>query len=54
MFSEHGLEPTNIREVRELQLALGFVAAQERASIVPESAQNIQLAAHFTLYTSIR
>ncbi len=29
VFSEYGLEPRKIREVRELQLALGFVAAGE-------------------------
>lgn len=44
VFSEHGLEPRKIREVRELQLALGFVAAGEGVCIVPESAQNIHLA----------
>lgn len=44
VFSEYGLEPRNMREVRELQLALGFVAAAEGVSLVPESAQSIQLA----------
>ena len=44
VFSEHGLEPRKIREVGELQLALGFVAAGEGVCIVPESAQNIHLA----------
>jgi DNA-binding transcriptional LysR family regulator len=44
VFSEYGLEPRKIREVRELQLALGFVAAGEGLCIVPESAQNIHLA----------
>lgn len=44
IFSEYGLEPKNIRIVRELQLALGFVAAGEGICIVPESAQNIKLA----------
>ncbi|MDM1486667.1 LysR family transcriptional regulator [Acinetobacter towneri] len=44
VFSEYGLEPRKIREVRELQLALGFVAAGEGVCIVPESAQNIHLA----------
>ncbi|ALH96075.1 LysR family transcriptional regulator [Acinetobacter equi] len=43
MFSEHGLEPQNLREVRELALACGFVAAGEGICIVPESAQSIQL-----------
>ena len=44
IFSEYGLEPRNFREVRELQLALGFVAAGEGISLVPESAKTIQLA----------
>lgn len=44
IFSEYGLEPKNFREVRELQLALGFVAAGEGITLVPESARTIQLA----------
>ena len=44
IFSEYGLEPKNIRTVRELQLALGFVAAGEGICITPESAKNIKLA----------
>lgn len=44
VFSEYGLEPRKIREVRELQLALGFVAAGEGVCLVPESAENIHLA----------
>jgi LysR family transcriptional regulator, benzoate and cis,cis-muconate-responsive activator of ben and cat genes len=43
IFSEHGLEPQSLREVRELALACGFVAAGEGICIVPESAQSIQL-----------
>ncbi|MDM1757078.1 MULTISPECIES: LysR family transcriptional regulator [Acinetobacter] len=43
LFSEYGLDLKNVREVRELQLALGFVAAAEGISIVPSSAQNIHL-----------
>lgn len=43
MFSEHGLEPTKLNEIREVQLALGLVAAGEGISIVPESAQGLQL-----------
>ncbi len=31
--------PKNVREVRELQLALGFVAAGEGICLVPESAK---------------
>lgn len=43
MFSEHGLEPTKFSEVREVQLALGLVAAGEGICIVPESTQSLQL-----------
>ena len=43
IFSEHGLDPKNLKEVREIQLALGLVAAGEGACIVPESARTIQL-----------
>ncbi len=44
LFAEHSLEPTHIQEVREIQLALGLVAAGEGVCIVPESAQSIQFA----------
>ncbi|OTG66792.1 LysR family transcriptional regulator [Acinetobacter silvestris] len=44
LFSESNLDPQNIRIVREIQLALGFVAAGEGICIVPESARSIQLA----------
>lgn len=43
IFSEHGLEPTKLNEAREVQLALGLVAAGEGISIVPESTKSIQL-----------
>ena len=43
LFSEHGLDPKNLKEVREIQLALGLVAAGEGVCIVPESAKTIQL-----------
>lgn len=43
IFSDHGLEPKEINEVREVQLALGLVAAGEGISLVPESTQSIQL-----------
>ncbi|MCW8039616.1 MULTISPECIES: LysR family transcriptional regulator [Acinetobacter] len=42
LFSEHGLDPKNLKEVREIQLALGLVAAGEGICIVPESAKTIQ------------
>ncbi|MHA3054583.1 LysR family transcriptional regulator [Acinetobacter sp. ANC 4633] len=44
IFSEHGLEPKNLTETREIQLALGLVAAGEGVCIVPESTNSIQLA----------
>ena len=43
LFSEYGLQPKYLKEVRELQLALGLVAASEGICIVPESARSIQL-----------
>ena len=43
LFSEHGLDPKNLKEVREIQLALGLVAAGGGMCIVPESAKTIQL-----------
>lgn len=44
IFSEHGLDPQNLTEVREIQLALGLVAAGEGICIVPESSNSIQMA----------
>lgn len=43
LFSEYTLEPRHFREVREIQLALGLVAAGEGVCIVPESARALQL-----------
>ncbi len=43
LFSEYSLEPKNLHEVREIQLALGLVAAGEGVCIVPESARTLQL-----------
>jgi LysR family transcriptional regulator, benzoate and cis,cis-muconate-responsive activator of ben and cat genes len=43
LFSEYSLEPKKFREVREIQLALGLVAAGEGICIVPESAKTLQL-----------
>lgn len=43
LFSEYSLELKNFREVREIQLALGLVAAGEGICIVPESAKTLQL-----------
>ncbi|OTG76619.1 LysR family transcriptional regulator [Acinetobacter sp. ANC 4169] len=43
LFSEYGLDPKSLKEVREIQLALGLVAAGEGICVVPESAKTIQL-----------
>ncbi len=43
LFAEYNLELQNYRVVREIQLALGFVAAGEGVCIVPESARSICL-----------
>lgn len=37
MFRDHGLEPKIAHEARELQIAIGLVAAEEGLAIVPES-----------------
>ena len=37
LFHDHGLKPNVAHEARELQIAIGLVAAQEGISIVPES-----------------
>lgn len=43
LFAEYGLDPKDLKEVREVQLAVGMVAAGEGICIVPESAKTIQL-----------
>lgn len=43
LFAEYGLEPKTIIELREIQLALGLVAADEGISIIPKSASTIVL-----------
>ena len=43
LFTEHGLEPKNHKVVREIQLALGLVAAGEGVAVVPESSKAIRL-----------
>lgn len=42
LFSEYGLDPKHLKEVREIQLALGLVAAGEGICLVPASAGTIQ------------
>jgi DNA-binding transcriptional LysR family regulator len=41
-FRDHALEPNGIHEVRELQTALGLVAAQVGVSLVPESVRGLR------------
>ncbi len=43
IFTELGLMPSNFSEVREIQLAMGLVAAGEGVCIIPESASDIGL-----------
>jgi DNA-binding transcriptional LysR family regulator len=42
LFRDHGLEPRLIQEVRDLQAAIGLVAAEAGVSIVPTSIQRLQ------------
>ncbi|WP_206242835.1 LysR family transcriptional regulator [Novosphingobium terrae] len=37
LFRDHAIEPRIVHEVRELQIAIGLVAAEEGIAIVPES-----------------
>jgi DNA-binding transcriptional LysR family regulator len=39
LFRDHGLSPNVVHEARELQIAIGLVAAEEGVSVVPESVQ---------------
>ncbi|WP_165191541.1 LysR family transcriptional regulator [Caulobacter soli] len=39
LFADHGLSPVLAHEARELQIAIGLVAAEEGVSVVPESVQ---------------
>lgn len=43
LYSEHGLAPKYTQEVRDIQVALGLVAAGEGICIVPESANKVQM-----------
>lgn len=42
IFHDHGLQPDNVQEVRELQTAIGLVAAGAGLSIVPASVRRLQ------------
>lgn len=39
LFRDHAIEPRIVHEARELQIAIGLVAAEEGMAIVPESVQ---------------
>jgi DNA-binding transcriptional LysR family regulator len=41
-FHDHGLEPRKVYEARELQIAIGLVAAAEGIAIVPSSVQGLK------------
>ena len=43
LFSDYGLSLSNIKEVRDVSLAVGFVAAADGVCVVPQSVSNIQL-----------
>jgi DNA-binding transcriptional LysR family regulator len=49
---DHALEPKAVHEVRELQTALGLVAAQVGVSLVPESVEGLR--AHGVVYRPVR
>ncbi len=42
LFRDHGIEPGAIQEVRELQTAIGLVAADAGVCIVPESVRRLE------------
>lgn len=42
LFRDHGLEPKIAHEARELQIAIGLVAAEEGIAIVPESISRLR------------
>jgi DNA-binding transcriptional LysR family regulator len=42
LFRDHGVEPTEVQEVRELQTAIGLVAAKAGICIVPTSVQQLR------------
>ncbi|MGF6768184.1 DNA-binding transcriptional LysR family regulator [Paraburkholderia sp. GAS199] len=50
----HGVEPGEVMEVREIQTALGLVAAEFGVCVIPESAQQIRQDVHCRLIDSER
>ncbi|MBB4145645.1 LysR family transcriptional regulator [Rhizobium rhizoryzae] len=49
MLLEHGVEPAEVQEVREIQTALGLVAAEAGVCIVPYSARKLRSDVHYRL-----
>lgn len=43
LFHDHGLTPRVVHEARELQIAIGLVAAEEGVCIVPESVRKLRV-----------
>jgi DNA-binding transcriptional LysR family regulator len=43
LFHDHGLAPRIVHEARELQIAIGLVAAEEGVCIVPESVRKLRV-----------
>ncbi|MDO5650768.1 MAG: LysR family transcriptional regulator [Moraxella sp.] len=52
IFADHALQPISVMEVRELQIALGMVAAGEGISIVPASLYGLKR--HNVQYMTLR
>lgn len=50
----HGVQPAEVLEVREIQTALGLVAAEFGVCVIPESAQQIRQDVHCRLIDSQR
>lgn len=49
MLQEHGARPAEVQEVREIQTALGLVAAEAGICIVPASARQMRSDVHYRL-----
>lgn len=51
LFRDHAIEPKIVHEARELQIAIGLVAAEEGVAIVPESVQRAR--SHDVVYRDL-
>jgi DNA-binding transcriptional LysR family regulator len=52
VFHSHGVQPGEVLEVREIQTALGLVAAEFGVCVVPSSARQIRQDVHYRLIDS--